>query len=234
MSMEQVPSWYALALKEIGVREVVGRGVNPRVLDYYRLTGAGWVKDDAVPWCAAFVNAMLATAGVRGTASLAARSFLKWGRKVAKPYRGSIVVFKRGDSAWQGHVGFVEKVSDASVWSLGGNQGDAVNVRRYPMSKVLGFREPENAKAYLAAVPKHEVDTDADIWLTKGSVGPKVEELQRSLAKLGLAVGPVDGDFGPKTARAVIAFRRRAGLTPKALVDPKTWDALTEAAMKAG
>ena len=234
MSVDPIPSWYALAQKEVGTREVAGKGVNPRLLDYYRLTGAGWVKDDAVPWCAAFANAMLALAGIPGTRSLAARSFLDWGRKPTKPYRGAIVVFKRGNSAWQGHVGFVEKVSGTSVWCLGGNQGDAVNVRRYPMSKVLGFREPENAKAHFTATPKVEVNTDADIWLAKGSVGPKVEEVQQALAKLGFAVGPVDADFGPKTERAVIAFKRRVGLTPRGVVGPKTWDALMQAAMETG
>lgn len=234
MSVNSVPSWFALAQGEIGTREVVGKGVNPRVLDYYRLAGAGWVRDDEVPWCAAFANAMLALAGIPGTRSLAARSFLKWGRKLTEPYRGAIVVFKRGNSAWQGHVGFVERVTQGSVWCIGGNQGDAVNVRRYPMSKVLGFREPLNAKAHFTAMPKVEINTDADFWLTKGSVGPKVGDLQRALAKLGLAVGPIDSDFGPRTERAVVAFKRRVGLTPRGVVGPKTWDALMQAATEAG
>lgn len=235
MSIDPIPSWYALARKEIGTREVKGKGVNPRVLDYYKLTGAGWVADDAVPWCAAFANAMLALAGVPGTRSLAARSFLDWGRAVKKPYRGAIVVFKRGNSAWQGHVGFVEKVSATTVWCLGGNQSDAVNVRRYPMTKVLGFREPANSKQYFTAAPiAHEVDTSADIWLMKGSVGPQVADAQRALAKLDLAVGAADGIFGERTARAVIAFKRRVKLRPRALIGPKTWDALMQAVTELG
>ena len=224
--MQTIPSWYALAQKEIGTREVLGKAASPRVLDYYRLTGAGWVKDDAVPWCAAFANAMLALAGLTGTKNLAARSFLSWGRKVGKPYKGCIVIFKRGKSAWQGHVGFVERVSAASVWCLGGNQGDAVNVRKFPRAKVLGFREPVNAALYFTATPKTEVNTDADIWLMPGSIGPKVMEMQRALAKLGYAVGPADGDFGAKTARAVIAFKRKVKLVRRAVVGPITWDRL--------
>jgi uncharacterized protein (TIGR02594 family) len=233
--MQQVPSWYALARREIGTREVAGTKSNPRVLEYYRLTGAGWVKDDAVPWCAAFANAMLALAGVNGTGSLAARSFLKWGRNVQRPYRGCVVVFERGSKAWQGHVGFVEKISDSHVWSLGGNQGDAVNVRRYPMSKVLGFREPRgDIGAYLTAVPKVEVNTDADIWLTKGSVGRKVAEAQRALDKLGYPVGEADGIFGEQTFWAVIAFKKKQGLKPRAVIGPVTWDRLMQAATEAG
>ena len=233
--MQQVPSWYALARKDIGTREVAGKKSNPRVLEYYRLTGAGWVKDDAVPWCAAFANAMLALAGIQGTGSLAARSFLGWGRKLHRPYRGCIVVFERGAKPWQGHVGFVEKISDSSVWCLGGNQGDTVNVRRYSRSKVLGFREPPgDVGAYFTAVPKVEVNTDAEIWLTRGSVGPKVAEAQRALDKLGYAVGEADGIFGEQTFWSVIGFKKKQGLKPRAVIGPITWDRLMQAATKKG
>jgi len=228
--MQRIPSWYALALREIGTSEVAGPGVNPRVVDYYKLAGAGWVADDSVPWCAAFANAMLALAGVKGTGSLAARSFLEWGRKAAKPYRGSIVVFKRGNKAWQGHVGFVEKVSDHSVWCLGGNQGDRVCVRRFAASSVLGLREPMGAKSHFTAAPRAEIDTDKPIWLVRGSAGAHVEQAQRALNKLGYAAGDVDGIFGARTARAVTAFQRKAGLKIDGVLGPKTWDALTRAA----
>jgi hypothetical protein len=177
----------------------------------------------------------MALSGVNGTGSLAARSFLSWGRKVERPYRGCVVVFERGAKPWQGHVGFVEKVSAASVWSLGGNQGDAVNVRRYRRSTVLGFREPHgDIGAYFTAVPKVEVNTDAEIWLTRGSVGPKVAEAQRALDKLGYAVGEADGIFGENTFWAVIAFKKKQGLKPRAVVGPITWDLLMQAATEAG
>lgn len=221
--MTPVPSWYALARKEIGQREIDGTEANPRILDYYRLAGTGWVRDDAVPWCAAFANAMLAQAGIEGTGSLAARSFLNWGRKVSTPYRGCIVVFRRGSQPWQGHVGFVEKLSDASVWCLGGNQGDGVNIRRFARLKVLGFRQPKDARRHFTVVPRHEVDTAAPVWLMRGSQGPRVEEIQRALHRQGFRPGPLDGDFGPRTSRAVISFKRKHGLRPRAVVGPITW-----------
>jgi len=221
--MTPVPSWYALASAEIGQREIAGQGANPRILDYYRLAGAGWVKDDAVPWCAAFANAMLALAGIEGTKSLAARSFLKWGGEVKDPYCGCIVVFRRGASPWQGHVGFVDRVSDASFWCLGGNQGDGVDIRRFARSRVLGFREPANARRHFTASANSEIRTDTNFWLMQGTQGPKVREAQRMLARLGYRPGPSDGDFGPKTARAVIAFKRNEGLRPRAIIGPVTW-----------
>lgn len=224
--MTPVPSWYALARKEIGQCEIDGAAASPRILDYYRLAGAGWVKDDAVPWCAAFANAMLAEAGVRGTGSLAARSFLKWGRQVRSPYRGCIVVFKRGTRPWQGHVGFVEKMSEASVWCLGGNQGDGVNIRRFPRTRVLGFRQPEGARRHFTAVPRRAVDTGTPVWLMPGSQGPRVEEIQHALHQQGFRPGLADGDFGPRTASAVIAFKRKHGLRPRAVIGPVTWEKL--------
>ncbi len=62
--------------------------------------------------------------------------------------------------------------------------------------------------------------------LSKASVakqldrGNEVESLQ---AKLGL---PVDGDYGPRTERAVKRFQRRHGLHADGVVGPATWQAL--------
>jgi uncharacterized protein (TIGR02594 family) len=74
-----------------------------------------------------------------------ARSFLDYGEKTTEPVQGDIVIFERGNSGWQGHVGFFISVKDINgvqmISVLGGNQDDAVNVKYYPASKVLGFRK---------------------------------------------------------------------------------------------
>ncbi len=51
-------------------------------------------------------------------------------------------------------------------------------------------------------------------------MGTSVSDLQRAL---GI---PVDGTFGPQTARAVRRFQRRHGLTADGVVGPSTWAAL--------
>jgi lysozyme family protein len=53
-----------------------------------------------------------------------------------------------------------------------------------------------------------------------------VRALQRRLARLGFAPGPIDGRYGPLTAHAVDAFQRAVGLTVDAIAGPRTIGAL--------
>lgn len=137
-----MPKWYDLAKKEIGVKEIVGIRDNPRVLQYYKDAGHPWVQHDEVAWCAAFANSMLIRAGLKGTGKLTARSFLEWGVELSRPKLGCIVVFKRGNSSWQGHVGFYAGETRTHIRVLGGNQSNAVNIKLIPKSKFLGYRWP--------------------------------------------------------------------------------------------
>lgn len=59
-------------------------------------------------------------------------------------------------------------------------------------------------------------------YLKKGSTGPEVSLLQGQLHRLGYDPGPIDGAFGTKTRRAVVAFQRRQELDPDGIVGPLT------------
>ena len=61
--------------------------------------------------------------------------------------------------------------------------------------------------------------------LRMGARGPDVEELQRALGAAGHAC-TVDGQFGPGTRAAVVAFQAAHGLGADGVVGPKTWGAL--------
>lgn len=108
------------------------------------MKGAGIpINPATVPWCAAYVNAVLSKSGHVGTDSLAARSFLKWGDAVNQPQVGDVVVLSRGDPhGSKGHVGFYAGPGDTpgTVKLLGGNQGDTVSKRDFPVERVLGYR----------------------------------------------------------------------------------------------
>jgi uncharacterized protein (TIGR02594 family) len=135
-------AWMKIAAKEIGVKEVPGNGDNKRVLAYHR-DGAPKLRaqSDSVPWCAAFTGWVLKQFGAPITGEAAARSYLNWGYAIPKFRPGCVVVMKRGDSSWQGHVGFgVSDTIPGFFKMLGGNQSDAVNIQTFSKSKVLGYR----------------------------------------------------------------------------------------------
>ncbi len=135
------PVEYAFAELLAGVAEIPGPRHNQRILEYHQATSLK-ATDDETPWCAAFVNWCLRMARVMGTGKANARSFMQWGVGVAAPYPGCIIVLWRGHpNGWQGHVGFYMGRSGELDLVLGGNQGNAVSVRGYDRSRLLGYRE---------------------------------------------------------------------------------------------
>jgi uncharacterized protein (TIGR02594 family) len=98
------------------------------------------VEHDSVPWCAAFVGAMLKRAGIAPSGSLAARSYLDRGKAVALPKPGCIVVLARAGSSAPGHVAFFDRDDGGRLFCLGGNQSDSVGFASYPARSLLGLR----------------------------------------------------------------------------------------------
>lgn len=156
MNLDDAPLWFRWALGEIGVREVPGRGSNSRILAYRKLAKIAIEGDDSdVPWCAIFVNAALEQCGIKGSRSPAARSFLTMatGQKLKKPSLGAITVLKRGNSSWQGHVGFYRGETKDFVYLLNGNANDKVGIDAFPKDKILGHIWPVAVPEYLLSGP---------------------------------------------------------------------------------
>lgn len=130
-----------IALAELadGVAEVQGPKSNPRIAEY--LSSVNQPGNDEIAWCSAFVNWCVIRAGLEGTNSAAARSWLKWGQPAENFQFGSILVMSRGTSSWQGHVGFYLGLKAGQFLLLGGNQGDRLSLAYFPLGKVLGLRE---------------------------------------------------------------------------------------------
>ncbi|MFG1246811.1 NlpC/P60 family protein [Xanthobacter flavus] len=137
--------WIAHARTFLGLREVPGARHNATILGWWQKIFADF-RDDETPWCAAFVGGVLEEVGIKSTRSAAARSYLKWGQPLNRPVPGCVVVFWRGSpSGWSGHVGFVVgKDADGNLMVLGGNQGDAVNIKPFGRDRVLGYRWPDD------------------------------------------------------------------------------------------
>ena len=67
-----------------------------------------------------------------------------------------------------------------------------------------------------------------------GSKGSAVLSVQKELKAAGISPGPIDGEFGPKTRAAVVAYQRKHHLEVDGVVGAKTWSALTHDAFKPG
>jgi uncharacterized protein (TIGR02594 family) len=145
-----VPSWYSWAGKELGVREIVGPEHNPRVVEYWKLGKVHLdVKDDEVPWCAAFVNAALESCGLPGSHSGRARSFQVGHDFVPCDARtGAIVVLSSDRGAASGHVGFLSGVGQGRLLIRGGNQSNRVSDAPFPSSRLIAMLWPRIAPPF--------------------------------------------------------------------------------------
>lgn len=140
-STSDAPAWLAAATRELGVREHLREADNPRIVEYHRATSLRATGDE-VPWCSSFVNWCMRQAGIDGTGSAAARSWLAWGQRLTEPRSGCVTVLRRGSNPAQGHVAFFLLSRGSTLDLLGGNQGNQVKIQAYPAMQVLGYRWP--------------------------------------------------------------------------------------------
>lgn len=141
---------FDIASSQVGLRE----GPDRAAIKDYLTTGGQNLDPATLAWCAAFVNSSLAQAGLKGTGSNLARSFLNYGEAVDTPQKGDLAVFSRGDPNGPfGHVGFFDSMNpDGTVKVLGGNQGDSVSFANYGTDRLLGYRRPTGAPAAIGDV----------------------------------------------------------------------------------
>lgn len=150
------PAWLAEARRHDGAKEVPGPKHSLLILGWLKALGAWW-SDDETPWCGVFVAHCMRLAGQPLPKHwYRAKDWLNWGESLVQPCLGCVVVFGREGG---GHVGFVVG-SDAQgrVLCLGGNQGNAVNVRAFERSRVLGYRWPLRSEVARTPLPVLSAD----------------------------------------------------------------------------
>ncbi len=157
-------SWLTRGRRFIGIAETPGVKNSPElmaVLDWAdgrqdgKTIGA---NNDDEAYCAKGVCAVLELEKIVSPRNPAARSFQKWGQELDGPALGAIVVFwRKSINGPYGHVGFVAgRDSSGNVMCLGFNQSDSINIRAFPMARVLSFRWPPGLakpKAGFATLP---------------------------------------------------------------------------------
>jgi uncharacterized protein (TIGR02594 family) len=138
--------WLIEAARLITTREIVGPEHNPVIMNWAKDLNVGYASDE-VAWCGLFVGhcvgSQLPEEGLPDNI-LGAQRWRKFGREV-KPQFGSVLVFWRGKpSSWKGHVGFYWAEDKTHYHVLGGNQSNAVNVKRLPKKRFLAARWPKS------------------------------------------------------------------------------------------
>jgi uncharacterized protein (TIGR02594 family) len=157
-----LPKTISIGLTYLGTRETVGKGSNRTIMEWRDRLNHGGVmidgySDDDIPWCGLFVAWVTYC---RGDASevvqspLWARNWLKYGKTVATPMLGDVLVFSRNGG---GHVGFYIAEDASAYHVLGGNQSNAVTITRIEKARCIGSRrplyknQPSTVKPYIVA-----------------------------------------------------------------------------------
>ena len=183
------------------------------------------------PWCATFTCWVFLQAGGRPgqdfplTASCLQQ--VAWGRSKGRFYSspkvGDLVLFGPGGGT---HVEIVVAVSGGYFTSVGGNtsgswagnyaNGDGVYEKRRAISSAYGFVRPVYNNVSGGGGSTNTGDDDM-VGLAQGMKGERVKYLQELLVAAGFSVGSagIDGDYGPATAKAVLAARKSQGSKQK-------------------
>lgn len=139
------PLWVTEALRWLHTKEAPGDADNPQILEWAREEGgsiARGYKHDSIPWCALFANMILAKVGLKGTGTLWALDFVKWGAGLNGAAVGAFAPMKRDGG---GHIAIVVgRDQHGNLMCIGGNQGDEVSIRPFPATRPIGFRYPED------------------------------------------------------------------------------------------
>lgn len=200
-----------------------------------------WYGMDHVAWCAIFASYCLYVAGYRWVGATTAKGFsycpsiLDWGRRNGRlsrtPHLGDLALWIHNGVAH--HVEIVTAVGAGVFTSIGGNTGSGnlanggeVVEHQHGTSEwvfvspVYSRPSPHPAPAPGKAVsPVHR-----NLALTSPlTTGADVKWVQSRLIALKLLpAGSADGQFGPRTHNAVVAFQRRAHLTVDGVCGPVT------------
>jgi hypothetical protein len=111
------------------------------------------------------------------------------------------------------NFGFSWEVVPEEPWHLRYCDGDTPPPAVAAYMDKHGIQKPV-AGASPASVPATGAGTGGDDGgdLDPGDTGPRVTKLQEELAERGFYKGAFDGNFGPKTADAVVAFKKANNL----------------------
>ena len=234
-----------VAESHIGRRE--SDGSYRAIIDSYnriRPLPRGYALSYTDPWCAAFVSAVGAEAGVlevlfpECSCPAMLQKYISSGRtagKDAKVQVGDIVMYGGNEPT---HVGIITGVSGDTLRTVEGNLSDSVGARTISKNdgRILCFCLPDYGA--LATGGGDSVKAMAESrftprplrYLKQGDKGEDVRSMQALLMLRGFPVGAdgADGDFGSNTAAALRSFQKARGIETDGVLGAESLSKLWE------
>jgi len=133
-----------LAMTQLGLNENKDR----RDIQQYLRTGGAGMDPARVAWCAAFVGSSLQQAGIKGTGSMVANSYLNWGNAATGGIqKGDVLVRPQGRGPGQtgGHVGMATGRIDpktGKIQMISGNTSNQVGLTWENPNRIVARRAP--------------------------------------------------------------------------------------------
>ena len=214
------------ALSQVGTVEHPAGSNRTKYGVAYGMNGAAW--------CAIFIWWVINHTSIAILPKTAwTPSIENWARKkgILKPASaaaklGDLVLFQMPGPKRVNHVGMVVKnrKKGAAVYTVEGNTGGS-NPRNGGMVAVTKRTKYIRYIVDMSAMYRSEPKPKAKVYtlkrmLLQGSSGSAVEKLQK------LVGAKVDGIFGPKTKKKVVAFQKKKGLKQDGIVGAATAKAL--------
>ena len=140
---ETGPKMLSAALAEYGVVEKAGKANSPTIMAWAEEVGVtSTYSADAVAWCGLFMAVCAQRAGWTFPGKpLWALNWSVWGVDAGQPELGDVLTFTRKGG---GHVGlYVGEDSEGYFHVLGGNQSNAVNIKRIEKARLYAARRPK-------------------------------------------------------------------------------------------
>ena len=213
----------------------------------------GWNVQNQ-PWCDVFVDAGFIACfgfdlaakltfqpggGFSALCSQSAQYYKNAGAWRGTPESGDQVFFYV--SGGINHTGIVTSVSGGVVYTVEGNASDSVRRCAYAVGSacIAGYGRPRWAAvegAQEQSAPSAPAQKDAETCtvtltlpvLSYGDEGEYVKLMQQRLIAKGFSCGSwgADGEYGPGTQAALIAFQRAEGLAADGVCGRQSWTKL--------
>jgi uncharacterized protein (TIGR02594 family) len=143
LAREPGPKMIVEALRLYGTLEGPGTTNNGKIIAWAKEIGgklADVYKADSIPWCGLFMAVVARRAGKEIPRNpLWALSWSAFGAAASRPALGDVLVFLRHGG---GHVGLYVGEDETAFHVLGGNQSDAVSIKRIARSRLYAARRP--------------------------------------------------------------------------------------------